>query len=152
MLDFADASQMDIDSTVQEANAAYPSDAGLMVKLAQMITKVSSKMAETVSEYIPVAGLLEKMRAIKSKAKSYFFASKHTAKEIKQRIFRELHQKVADDYTKFSETLDVMSQRVLDLPWNIRRSYQMIQDSGRTRGTTKRPTLPIWKIRERTRD
>jgi transposase, IS5 family len=39
-LGFADPSAMDIDSTVQEANIAYPADAQLMRKLAQKCAKV----------------------------------------------------------------------------------------------------------------
>jgi transposase, IS5 family len=39
-LGFADPSMMDIDSTVQEANIAYPADAQLMRKLAQKCGKV----------------------------------------------------------------------------------------------------------------
>jgi transposase, IS5 family len=39
-LGFADPSAMDIDSTVQEANIAYPSDAHLMVKMTFLVHKV----------------------------------------------------------------------------------------------------------------
>jgi len=39
-LGFADVSKMDLDSTVQEANMAYPSDANLLVKLGLMSQKV----------------------------------------------------------------------------------------------------------------
>jgi hypothetical protein len=39
-LGFADPSTMDIDSTVQEANIAYPSDAHLMVNMTRLVHKV----------------------------------------------------------------------------------------------------------------
>jgi hypothetical protein len=42
-LGFADPSAMDIDSTVQEANIAYPSDAHLMVKMTLLVHKVCTK-------------------------------------------------------------------------------------------------------------
>lgn len=34
-LGFADPSSLDVDSTVQEANIAYPTDAGMILKLAK---------------------------------------------------------------------------------------------------------------------
>ena len=39
-LGFGDPSQTDFDSTVQEANMAYPSDASLMLKLGKNCMKV----------------------------------------------------------------------------------------------------------------
>jgi transposase, IS5 family len=39
-LGFADPSTMDMDSTVQEAHIAYPSDAHLMVNMTRLVHKV----------------------------------------------------------------------------------------------------------------
>jgi hypothetical protein len=46
-LGFADPSKMDIDSTIQEANIAYPSDAHLMVKMTLLVHKVWMYMKRT---------------------------------------------------------------------------------------------------------
>jgi hypothetical protein len=48
-LGFADPSKMDMDSTIQEANIAYPSDAQLMVKMTLLVNKVWTYMKENVS-------------------------------------------------------------------------------------------------------
>jgi IS5 family transposase len=48
-LGFADPAKMDIDSTVQEANITYPSDAHLMVKLTLLAGKVWTYLKENLS-------------------------------------------------------------------------------------------------------
>ena len=48
---------MDIDSTVQEANIAYPSDAHLMVKMTLLVNKVWMYMKQNIAffaDFIPV--------------------------------------------------------------------------------------------------
>ena len=47
-LGFADPSKMDLDSTIQEANIAYPSDAQLMVKMTLLVNKVWTYMKENM--------------------------------------------------------------------------------------------------------
>jgi Transposase domain (DUF772) len=63
-LGFADPSAMDIDSTVQEANIAYPSDAHLMVKMTLLVHKVWTYMKQHISFFadfigVPVANVQE---------------------------------------------------------------------------------------------
>ena len=48
-LGFANPTIMDIDSTVQEAHIAYPSDAHLMVKMTLLVHKVWTYMKHHVS-------------------------------------------------------------------------------------------------------
>ena len=50
-LGFADPAKMDIDSTVQEANITYPSDAHLMVKLTLLAGKVWTYLKENLSYF-----------------------------------------------------------------------------------------------------
>ncbi len=52
-LGFADPSIMDVDSTVQEANMAYPADANLLTKLGMMGKKVVEYFKVNPTEFIP---------------------------------------------------------------------------------------------------
>lgn len=56
-LGFADATKMDLDSTVQEANMSYPSDASLLVKLGLMSHKVSEFIMKQPSMGNRVSGI-----------------------------------------------------------------------------------------------
>jgi transposase, IS5 family len=77
-LGFADPSKMDLDSTIQEANMAYPSDAQLMVKMTRLVNKVWTYMKENVTffaDFIPTVDV----KAVKAKAKAYWFRDRqHT--------------------------------------------------------------------------
>ena len=56
-LGFADPSKMDVDSTIQEANIAYPSDAQLMVKIPLLMSKQSKpkpRLTGSVTVRIPI--------------------------------------------------------------------------------------------------
>lgn len=55
-LGFAEVHEMDIDSTVQEANIAYPRDIALMVKLAKIAYKVGSYL--NTKFLLPIFGKL----------------------------------------------------------------------------------------------
>ena len=85
-LGFADPSAMDIDSTVQEANIAYPSDAHLMVKMTFLVHKVWTYMKQNISffaDFIPCVDV----KAVKTKARAYLFRDR---KEPEHAIFQQL--------------------------------------------------------------
>ena len=77
-LGFADPATMDIDSTVQEANIAYPSDAHLMVKMTLLVHKVWTYMKHDVAffaDFIPSVDV----KAVKAKARVYLFRDRQDA-------------------------------------------------------------------------
>ena len=87
-LGFADPSAMDIDSTVQEANIAYPSDAHLMVKMTLLVHKVWTYMKQNISffaDFIPCVDV----KAVKAKARAYLFRDRKEP-EHAQTMFQEL--------------------------------------------------------------
>jgi len=92
-LGFADPSWMDVDSTVQEANISYPSDAQMMLKLAKMGRKVIEFLKEKTENTIP-DDLNIDIGAIAKKAKEYFFLAKNKGIETKRDIFKNLHGNV----------------------------------------------------------
>ena len=81
-LGLADPSWMDVDSTVQEANISYPSDATLMVKLAGMGKRVTDWLRKRTRGLVP-DGFGVDMEETAGKAKEYFFLAKNTVVEKK---------------------------------------------------------------------
>ena len=76
-LGFADPAAMDIDSTVQEANIAYPSDAHLMVKMTLLVNKVWLYMKQNVSFFADFIASVD-VKAVKAKARTYFFRDRRS--------------------------------------------------------------------------
>jgi IS5 family transposase len=129
-LGFADPSKMDIDSTVQEANMAYPADAQLLRKLAQKCAKVVAFVKQAKKRYGP-QGLQIDMAAINRKAKEYFFLAKTTVIEKRREVFRAYHHLVKQQVKPviaFCTTLPPRAYAVL--PWNIRRTIDQITGQG----------------------
>ncbi len=83
---FAKSEWMDIDSTTQEANISYPSDASLMLKLARKARKLVELGIDNMGS---IKVNVEKVAAL---AKEYFFAGKSSVIEYKRELFRVLHQ------------------------------------------------------------
>ena len=128
-LGFADPAAMDIDSTVQEANIAYPSDAQLMVKMTLLVNKVSTYMKENISFFEHVIPSVD-VKAVKAKAKAYFFRNKNDAENASstlQALWHEAFDQVSKVKKYFQVLLDYDVQR---MPWNIRRALDQIQTHG----------------------
>lgn len=128
----ADPSWMDVDSTVQEANISYPSDATLMVKLAGMGKKVSDWLKKKTRGFVPDDFGID-MEDVSGKAKDYFFLAKNTVIEKKRKVFRDLHKSVKRQVYQLVDLLESMDERRLSaMPWNIRRAADtLLQDSRR---------------------
>ena len=130
-LGFADPTWMDVDSTVQEANISYPSDANLITKLAQKCKKVLDYLKDQAGAVIP--GNLEiDMSLIRKKAQEYFFLAKNKNREMKQLVFKDLHQLVKRQVFPFLKVVgDLNPDRLKSLPWNIFRDLIQVRQSGR---------------------
>lgn len=129
-LGFGDPSETDIDSTVQEANIAYPSDASLMTKLAGLAKKVIDYLAKKTRGFLP-KGLDIDIKAVKKKAREYFFLPKNTTIEKRRDVFKELHRFIKQQMRPIINTTSTMdAQRLSRLPWNIRRALKQIAEDG----------------------
>jgi transposase, IS5 family len=129
-LGFADPSVRDIDSTVQEANIAYPADAQLMRKLAQKCGKVLDFVKKAKKRYVP-SDLQLDLAAINRKAKEYFFLAKNTVLEKRREVFRAYHTLVKQQVKPviaFCAGLSPQASAVL--PWNLRRTIDHITSQG----------------------
>jgi transposase, IS5 family len=124
-LGFADPAIMDIDSTVQEANIAYPSDAHLMVKMTLLVHKVWTDMKQNVSffaDFIPSVDV----KAVKAKARAYLFRDRQDAEQAQitlQALWHEAFTQISHVRKYFDVLLDYDRQR---MPWNIRRALDHV--------------------------
>ncbi len=120
---FADPKDMDIDSTVQEANISYPSDARLMLRLAEKC----QRLVHAFKLDIPFD-----LKKIRSLAQKYFFAPKNKSIEEKRKIFKEYYEGIK------SMTLPVirwaegrLNESAESLKWNNRLRLKQVGNLGR---------------------
>ena len=126
-LGFADPAKMDLDSTVQEANVTYPSDAHLMVKLTLLAGKVWTYLKENLSyltDFTPTADV----KGVKAKAKAYFFKARKDREQANATLL-ELWQEAFSQVSSVTKYFDgLLNYDVQRLPWNIRRAWAQVQE------------------------
>lgn len=125
-LGFADPGKLDIDSTIQEANMAYPSDIHLLTQLGIKAKKVWGYMQEKFSTFT-FEPLKVDLKAIKQQARVCYF-SKTKDSEKKQENLSNLWCCV------FGQVMDVVKRiEILDeidfkqMPWNVRRLAEQLK-------------------------
>lgn len=128
-LGFGDPRETDFDSTVQEANISYPSDANLMTKLAEMGKKVVDFLKEKFPKIPKIANV--DIKEIRKKARKYFFLAKNKSIDVKREIFKDLHQAVKREMRKVIGYCQTLSEsQIAQLPWNTKRSYDQVMNDG----------------------
>lgn len=126
-LGFADLSWMDLDSTVQEANMAYPSDASLMKKLGEKCHKIVEFLKRKAKSYLP-KNLSVDIGAIRKKAKEYFFLAKNASIDTRRTLFADYHRLVKKATKPVIDFCQNMTERQLRaLPWNIRQGVDQLR-------------------------
>ncbi len=126
-LGFADPSDVDIDSTVQEANIAYPSDASLMTKLSGLGRKVVDFLKAKTRGLLPTDFAVD-MKTVKAKARAYFFMPKNADIEKRRSAFNDLHRLVKQQMRPIVAVCNALDERRLRrLPWNIRHAADQIR-------------------------
>jgi transposase, IS5 family len=128
---FGDPREVDFDSTVQEANISYPSDANIMSKLAVRGKAFIDYVKEKVKS-LPVNFGVD-IKSIKNTARKYFFLAKNKSMEIKREIFKELHCLVKQQLRPVVDLCNSLNKKeIKKLPWNIQRIfYQLTEDCWR---------------------
>lgn len=125
-LGLADPSWMDLDSTVQEANMAYPADASLMLKLVRTGGKVIAWLRRHTRGIVS-PGFYMDVAAVAAKAKAYFFMARNTVIEKRRLAFKELHRLVKRQVLPVVGLLGRLDgARLRSLPWNIRASVELL--------------------------
>jgi transposase, IS5 family len=127
-LGFADPSKLDVDSTVQEANISYPSDAHLLTKLGSMTKKVVDYFKNHGRTGLQkIKQLNIDIKEIKKKSRKYFFMALNIAKDIKNAAFKDLFNTVKDQVFPAAQALNSLEENIVkNLPWNIKRTLNQI--------------------------
>ena len=130
-LGFADPSKADFDSTVQEANMAYPTDASLMTKLVAKGKKVIHWLKE--KGLLPSETPDVDLAGVRAKAKGYFFLAKNTAIEIKRKAFNVLHKKAKEETYGVLKKLEALPDTFSAdaLPWNLKADFEQLTGFGK---------------------
>lgn len=118
-LGFACPDIMDIDSTIQEANIAYPRDSALMVKLATITHKVGAYLNKHLFE--------DKLwhvdlKAIKSLARQCFYDKEKSLADLWSLAFSEVN--------RIKRAVKLVGKDMPKLPWFITRSLHQLQEYG----------------------
>ena len=107
---------------------AYPSDASLMTKLAAKGRQVLEYLKEKTRLLIP-AGIAVDMKALKAKARAYFFLPKTADIERRRSVFKDLHRFTKHQMRPIVDLCSSLdSRRLRRLPWNIRRAAEQIKE------------------------
>jgi transposase, IS5 family len=127
-LGFADCSDVDIDSTVQEANMAYPADSCLLKKLGTMSTKAAKYLNSSLKECIidPIKINLKKISAV---AREYFFLPKNVTKDVKDEKLGSLLNVVCKETRQVISICESLSERTIKkMKWNVARTVRQIRE------------------------
>lgn len=127
-LGFADPSDIDIDSTIQEANMHYPADSCLLKKLGTMSHKVAIFLNKTLDECITTP-LQVNIKKIGKVARSYFFLPKNSTKAVKDDRLMELLHVVQEETKAVIECCKNLSTDVVkQASWGVRRTIEQISE------------------------
>ncbi len=126
--DLAEAQDIDIDSTAQEANMTYPTDAKMLRKLGT----VALNVAKSLKKMLPNAGagmnLDVDIKSIASKARACFFLPKKATKEDKSQRLSELLDIVSRPVLNVINACKLVKKSTKDkLSWNMKRSMQQLE-------------------------
>lgn len=126
-LGFADPSDIDIDSTIQEANMAYPADSGLLKKLGLMANKAATILNTTVRRYIKTP-IEVNIKRITSKAREYFFLPKNSTKEIKDKKLMSLLNIVCQEIKAVvTACANLSTAYIKGMSWNQAKTIKQIK-------------------------
>jgi hypothetical protein len=124
-LGFADCRDVDVDSTIQEANMAYPMDSSLLCKLGSMATKVAGYMNKTMSVFDKNPMKVD-MKSIRTYARRYFFCSDKDKKKIH---FKALYERVADEVSLVTSNAQCLAKNITEkMSWNMGRVFTQFRD------------------------
>ena len=123
---FADPSDIDIDSTVQEANMHYPADSCLLKKLGAMSNKIALFLNKTCNDCMNTP-LQVNMKKISATAREYFFLPKNSTKDIKNSKLMTLLNVVIEETLSVIECCKNLSADFISrAPWGIKRTIYQI--------------------------
>jgi transposase, IS5 family len=130
-LGFADPGDTDFDSTVQEANIAYPSDLNLLLKLGKKAYKVAKHLNKNIKGNL-IGPIVVHYKEMKSTVRKYFFFKldrknpKHSKAE-RHMIFQSLWTMICNEVRPVADIIKKITENELsNMPWNIKRDIEVI--------------------------
>ena len=127
-LGFVDPKEADCDSTIQEANIAYPSDVNLMVQLVALARKVADYMNKNIPCF-KLNPLNIDYKNVKSIARKYFFSDykKNTEEQflILVGVWRAAYKNVCE-VTRYTKVL--LNPKREYIPWNIKNAASTLHE------------------------
>jgi IS5 family transposase len=129
-LGIANPFDIDIDSTVQEANMTYPTDAKMLRKLGSIAFKVVDGLTRFIPTHKP-DDLVIDLKTIASKARSCFFLKKKASTEEKSKVLSSLLDVVSEPVMKTINAVSRLTQaEIITLPWTIKRAIEQLMTHG----------------------
>ena len=126
-LGFGDPTDLDVDSTIQEANMSYPADSCLLKKLGSMASKVSVFFNKKVDKFIKIPIEID-LKKISHKARAHFFLSKKATKEQKDKTLKALLNVVTKEIKPVIAACKAMSLPEIErLPCHLSRTIIQIK-------------------------
>ena len=130
-LGFGDCREVDIDSTVQESNMAYPADSCLLKKLGSMSSKVAGFLNKKIQKYIKDP-IVVNMKKISKKARGYFFLPKNSTQEVKNKKLTSLLNVVQKEINPVLQACEELAENLIKkIPWNFKRTINQIRELSR---------------------
>ncbi len=125
-LGFATPAQIDIDSTVQEANMSYPSDISLLTKVGMMAKKVWGYLTKKIPNF-QLEPITISVKEIKEKARACYF-NRSSNPEEKNNKLHDLWMSVFDQVSPVLKILDKVLDEIdwKQMPWNIKRTAKQL--------------------------
>jgi hypothetical protein len=130
---FANCSNIDIDSTVQEANMTYPTQAKMLAKLATLSKKIADHVGNHVTDFFhktKVHAFSVDLKQIKSIYRDFVFNSKKYSDTDKKYKLQNLMQAVTPAVCAAKVASKNLLRWVADLPWNIKRTINQLLNVG----------------------
>ncbi len=119
---FANPSSLDVDSTVQEANITYPTDAGMVVKLAKKCAKIASRLD---------VGVTVNLKKIGGFAKEYFFRGKSSVESQSQILATLINEVKKEVLPVIAYAEKRVVEGALRVKWNLKQILKEVAIYGR---------------------
>jgi hypothetical protein len=118
---------IDIDSTIQEANMTYPSDAAMLKKLGAMAHKTAKYLNAKASKHM-VSPLVVNMKRISARARKCFFLKKNASDEEKKEIQLALLEAAKEEIIPVANACEELSEKFIEkAKWNYARTIKQIK-------------------------
>lgn len=126
----AEAQDIDLDSTVQEANMTYPTDAKMLRKIGTVALSVAKHLKKLLPSGGAALNLDVDIKTIASKARACFFLPKTATKEEKSHRLSELLNVTSHAAEGIVNACHLIKTTVIEgLSWGAKRSMQQLEQA-----------------------